>query len=66
MGRRRPSNEDEIEVGGRPSDETKSPWEVKKGHQSKPTQACKRCKQTVGACFFPLVFTHQTPSRQAS
>lgn len=30
MGRRRPSDEEEMEDGGRPSDETKGPWDVKK------------------------------------
>ncbi|KAG7333771.1 hypothetical protein KOW79_002178 [Hemibagrus wyckioides] len=51
MGRRRPSDEEEIEDGGRPSDETKSPWEQWQGCNFWIQGRCEGLQQQVEDLF---------------
>lgn len=60
------NDEDEIEDGGRPSDETKGPWEVKKKDIKLSPPKHVNAVNKLSGMFFPLVFIHQSPSRQAS
>lgn len=50
-----PSDEEEIEDGGRPSDETKGPWEVKKKKdiRASPPKHVNAVNKLLGHVFFP-------------